>query len=257
MSTVTAYRQLAAHLPETLDRTARMPEVRREIDSYRSRIGKIKGLDDFMADDSSLRFAMKAFGLEDMSYAKAFIRRVLSEGVDRSDSLANKLSDKRFRAFASTFNFPRYGSATTSFSRAQQGVVDAYVRNQVEVDAGAQNEALRLAIYFQREAPKVTSAYGLLADKALLKVTQVVLGIPEASTRMDIDRQKAMIDAKLRVSDLQSPAALDKLLVRFTALWDMNSPAPVNQPLIGATTNAGSVVSTDLLAALQAKTTRR
>ncbi len=256
MSTVTAYRQLAASMSETLARTARTPEVRREIDYYLSRIGQIKNVEDFMSDERLLRFALKSFGLEDMSYAKAFIRRVVIEGVDRTDSLANKLADKRFRTFASTFNFPRYGDTTTSFARARHDVVDAYVRTRVEVDAGTKNEALRLALYFQREAPKVTSAYGLLADRALLKVTQVMLGIPEASGRIDIDRQKAMIEAKLDLTDLRSPAAMDKLLTRFTALWDINSPAPANTTLIGPTSRAAAV-PIDLLAALQTSSSRR
>jgi len=50
---------------------------------------------------------MKAFGLEDMTFAKAFMRKVLTEGVATA-TFANRLSDKRYADFAG-FNFAALG----------------------------------------------------------------------------------------------------------------------------------------------------
>ena len=112
----------------------------------------MKSIDDFLADDRLFTYAMKAFGLGDMAYAKAFMRKVLEGGIDANESFANSLADKRYRDFAETFNFARYGEATTVFTRAGQGTVDNYVRQALEENAGAQNEGVRLALYFQRKA---------------------------------------------------------------------------------------------------------
>ena len=43
----------------------------------------------------------------------------------------------------------------------------AKVRQAMEQDAGASNEGVRLALYFERMAPRIKNAYQLLADKAL------------------------------------------------------------------------------------------
>jgi hypothetical protein len=258
MTTISSYRQLAANLPATLERTARLPEVKREADFFLSRIGKIKTLDAFMSDDRVYRFAMQAFGLDDMAYAKAFMRRVLSEGADRRDSLANRLADPRYRDLVDTFNFARYGGTATTFARAQQGTVDRFVRQHLEVAAGRENEGLRLALYFQRKAPTVTSAYGLLADRALLKVTQVALGLPASSSSIGIDRQKAIIESKLDIAELKTPPQLDRLISRFAALWDLENPSAQSAPqrsIPPLGTDAG--IGVDILTRMQGRMPRR
>lgn len=218
------FRLLSSDLPSALDRTARQPAVQRETAHYLASIGNIKSLDEFMGDDRVYRYAMQAFGLEEMTYAKAFMRKALSEGIDRADSFANGLRDPRFREFVEAFNFARHGRATTSFSRAQQGTVDRYVRQTLETEAGRSNEGVRLALYFQRKATGITSPMQLLADRALLKVTQVALGLPAGTAALDIDKQAELITRRLDVADLQDPEKLGRLLERFTALWEIENP---------------------------------
>ena len=195
---------------------------------------------------------MKAFGLGDMVYAKAFMRKVLEGGIDASDSFANSLSDQRYRDFATTFNFARYGETATVFSRAQQGTVDNYVRQTLEESAGAQNEGVRLALYFQRKAEKIDKAYDILADPALLKVVQTALGIPAEAGAQDIDKQAALIESKLDVEDLKDPEKLDTFLTRFTSLYELEREPATLSPsliLIARPTEAG--IGPELLLSLQ------
>jgi hypothetical protein len=253
MSTsIAGYRALAADLPAALERVARRPEVAREAARYLDAVGSIKSIDDFLGNQRVYRFAMRAFGLDDMIYAKAFVRRALSEGVDAADSLANRLADPRLRELAQAFNFKRYGAATTSFSRTQQGTVDRYVRQVLETEAGSGNEAIRLALYFERKAATVTSPYALLADRALLKVTQVALGLPESTGVLDIDRQAQMIEKRLAVADLDDPAKVQKLLTRFLAVWDIDHADPTRLTPIALTGSSGTIATdTGLLGRMQ------
>ncbi len=223
-TTPISFRMIVSDLGGALERIAQKPEVEREGAHYLARIGEIDTVEQFLADDRVYRYAMRAHGLEDMIYAKAFMRKVLTEGIDDRESFANSLADQRFRDFVGTFNFARYGAAATTFSRAQQGTVDNYVRQTLEVTAGQENDGVRLALYFQRRASSVTSTYSLLADKALLKVTQVALGLSESTAALDIDRQAELISRDLDVADLKDGAKLDRFLTRFTALWDIANP---------------------------------
>ena len=75
---------------------------------------------------------MKAYGLEDMDYAKAFMVKALKEGVDDPDSFANKLTDKRYAEFVTTFNFAKYGELATIYNRAQHDVPTNFA-TQVEL----------------------------------------------------------------------------------------------------------------------------
>ncbi len=69
LSTSLSYDVVSRDLKKTLSQVAKEPVTKREIDEYLKRIEKIKSIDAFFADDRVYRFAMKAFGLEDMTYA--------------------------------------------------------------------------------------------------------------------------------------------------------------------------------------------
>jgi hypothetical protein len=252
LTTFASYQQIAGNLPRSLQVTAAKPQVARETAYYLANIGKVKSIDDLLANDRLFTFAMKAFGLGDMAYAKAFMRKVLEGGTDDSSSFANKLTDPRYKDFAAVFNFVRYGPATTAFDTSQQGAVDRYLRQTLEEDAGAQDEGVRLALYFQRKAPDITSPFGLLADPALVKFTQTALNIPAASSAMDIDKQAELIKQRLDIKDLQDPAKLQKLIQRFTALWDIqNQPATPSGPALLFSQPVEAGIGQDLLASLQ------
>ncbi len=252
LTTTASYRIIAGDLDRSLGATARKPDVARETEHYLANIGKVTTVEGLLADERLFAYAMKAFGLGEMAYAKAFMRKVLAEGIDDRGSFANGLTDSRYREFAEAFNFARHGAAATSFQRAQQGVVDRYLRQTLEEDAGRQNEGVRLALYFQRKAPDVSSVYGLLADPALREVARTALGLPPAMGTADIDRQAEMIARRLDIADLKDPGRLHKLVERFTSLWELSRPsAPPYPPvvLIGQTVEAA--IRPDLIASLQ------
>ena len=252
-STPVGYKLIASDITAALKRTSEQPQVERESEYFLSTIRDIKSIDEFLKNDRVFKYAMKAFGLQEMDYAKAFMRKVLTEGIDSSSTFANKLTDTRYREFAETFNFARHGETATIFERARQGTVDRYVRQTMELDAGQSNEGVRLALYFQRKAEGVETPFHLMADRALLKVTQIALGIPEAASTMDIDRQADLIADKLDVADLKEPEKLDKFIQRFTVMWEMeNSSANVaSNPIVQLVQGSSSLIGQDLLTQIQ------
>jgi len=253
-TTIASYTVLASRLAAVTKSTAAKPTVANDVRIYLERVTKIRSVDEFLNDDRVYRFAMKAFGLGDMIYAKAFMRKVLSEGVDSKAAFANKLADTRYAEFASTFNFKRYNDATTVFDRTRQGTVDRYIRQTIEEDAGAGNDNVRLALYFERKAPAITSPYQILADKALLNVVYTALGLPVATSVMDIDAQADLIRERVNFDDFKAPDKLNKFIGRFAALADAKIPTPVSGAaslLAGGPGGGGPTMSADLLLSLQ------
>lgn len=243
-STLTSYALISSRMASWLKSTSAEPKTAAEIKTYSSRIPSIKTIDAFLKDDQVYRFAMKAFGLEDMTYAKAFMRKVLAEGVDSRTAFAMKLSDRRYREFATAFNFDRYGTAATTLQAARKGTVDRYIRQTLEETAGDQNANVRLALYFQRTASGITSPYQILADKALTKVVYTALGIPETMSASDIDAQARLIENRIDFADFKSPAKLDRFIAQFAAKAD----AEANTSVMAA---GGVGLGTDLLLAVQ------
>ncbi len=254
VGTLTDYSLIARDIQRSITQVRSDPIVARETEYYLKNIGNVKTIDDFVNDRRLFQYAMKAHGLEDMTYAKAFMVKVLKEGRDDSDAFANKLADKRYLEFAKTFDFNRYTTAATTFTRAQQGVVDRYLRQTLEENAGSSNEGVRLALYFQRKAPDLQSVTEILADKAMAQVVRVAFGLPASFAAADLDHQIQMYKEKIDVADFADPDKLTKFIGRFAAMWDMSNgssgtAAATAGLLFGGTQSFG--LSADLMIAIQ------
>ncbi|MGI6851739.1 DUF1217 domain-containing protein [Mesorhizobium sp. 1B3] len=191
---------------------------------FAANIGKVKSIKEFVENDQLFEYAMKAYGLADKIADKDLMIEMLEGGVDDPKSPANVDPDERFKEFVSVFNFVRNGEKTTNEVAAQQPAVDKYMRQTLEEDAGQQNEGVRLALYFTRNASKITGPFDVLADKALATVVRTALGLPDSIASADIDRQAKMLEDRIDFTDFQDPAKLEKFMARFTALWEIKNP---------------------------------
>jgi hypothetical protein len=255
-STLISYQLLTNNMTRTLKVTAAETDVSRETAYYAAHIGKVASIDDFLGDHRLYAYAMKAFGLEDMTFAKAFMRKVLTEGVADGNTFANRLSDKRYADFAKAFNFAALGAQATRTTAATTETVDKYVRQTIEVEAGQKNEGVRLALYFQRKAAGITNVYQILADPALSQVVRTALGLSDYSAAADIDLQAAYLKKRLDLSDFQDSNKLSKFLQRFAALYDIKNPEAATGSSTSSVsmlygTSTGFSISANTLASIQ------
>lgn len=256
LSTIADFQRISRDMLRSLSVTAKKPDVSRETAYYLANIGKVTSIDDFLADFRLFTYAMKAHGLGEMTYAKAFMRKVLAEGTLSGNSFANKLSDPRYRSFATTFNFVQLGARATQTRAAQNGTATQYVQQVLEEEAGNRNEGVRLALYFARKAPSIKNPFQILADRALTRVVQTALDLPPVVSVADIDKQAAILSKLIDFSDFSDPAKVKSFTERFAAMWDATHPtngvdATAGAPgmLIGQGASAG--LDSDLLSRLQ------
>ena len=240
--------------------------AQKESTYYHNTITRIRSLDDFLKDKRLVAYTLKAYGFEGETVATDTLRKALTSDPFDEDSYVSKLSDPRFRDMAAAFNFTADGQIGRGPAQQVQSrsamlkTMDLHVRQTMEAEAGAQNEGVRLALYFQRKAPEITSAFGILADKALIQVVTTALGLPESISQADIEVQAAVITKRLNLDDLKDPEKLDKFLARFSTLYDLNNgtssaSSPASIILGGSGGNVGT--DTSLLSRLQSITRGR
>jgi len=246
-STIAGYQLISRNLVRSLEQIARKPDVSRDTSYYLAHIGEVKSADDFIKDYRLFSYAMKAYGLSDMTYAKAFLHKVLTEGISGSTTFV----DARYREFAAAFDFASLGEYATQTEAATSGTVGKYLRQTLEEDAGQENEGVRLALYFERKAPGIKNAYQILSDKALMRVVQTALGISPLTATADIDKQAAMLTEKIDFADFQNPEKLRTFLQRFSTMWETENGQATSPPsiLINQPIEAG--ISATTLASLQ------
>lgn len=250
-STYLNYKLISRDITKTMSEKASEKANSRERKYYSDHISEIKSVDDFIGNARIFNFAMQAFGLDDMAYAKGFMRKILAGPPDANGMrLVDRIQDARFREFANAFDFQTHGANTTQRPEARQAPIDSYVRQKLESDAGQQDEGTRLALYFKRQAGTIKSAFGILADKALAEVVRTALGLPPEMAMSNLDAQAALINRKLDIASFQDPEKLDKFIKRFTIMWDQKNDT-ASTPTLSLFGGSDSGFDTGLLLKLQ------
>lgn len=212
LSTYVSYLKYAQSLAKTETRIAAQPFVSREAQYYRDNIGKVKTVDEFLNNYRLFSYAMKANGLEEMTYAKGFMRKVLLSDLTDSSSFANKLTDKRYVEFAKAFNFNASdGSLTdTTAIQSEDQLSDTTTRyNALFPNADRQSNDS----YYWLHIDNVTSVDYIVLDEKMRDVALRAYGIDPDTVSEDALRQTL-------TSDLSDPNSYANTLgdARFVAL---------------------------------------
>lgn len=220
-----------------------------ETSYYVAHVSDLHSIDDLMGDKRLLDFALTSYGLDPATETPEHVRALLEGGVDDPESLANTATNKGYAGFVSAFNFVRYGDEATTVNAAQETTVDNYLRQTLEETEGDKNEGVRLALYFQRKAPELTSYYQILGDTALSQVVRTGLNLPDAMSQADIDKQVEVLKDKFDLADFKDPEKLQDFLQRFTTMWEIDNPSDTSaQNSIAALFQPAEYgISTDLL----------
>ena len=238
ISTTAAYLAISNNLARQQAATAAQGDVKTATDYYLANIGKVKTVDQFVNNYQLFSYAMKAFGLGDMTYAKGLMTKVLNGGVASSSALANTLSDPRYKAFATAFNFAADGAGTTASAAATTGTTAQYVEQALEDNEAKTNQGVSNALYFSRHAASITSVYGLLADPTMLNVVETAYGISSTLGESDIDTQAALLTKVVPIDDLKDPEKVATLLTHYTAQYDVSTSAGAGDVLLADTSDA-------------------
>jgi hypothetical protein len=252
-ATVTAYTIANGGSPASgATPTQQQTSATTESTYYATTIGTITNVDDFLKDSRLVNYAVNAYGLQKAGLSNDDLRKILTSDPLDPTSYINKPENAKYRPLAVAFNFGTDGKTLDVPTKQVQGrsqivaTSDGYIEQTMETEAGNQSDGARLALYFLKSAPKITSVFQILGDKALLQFAQTALGLSTYMSNSDIDTQASMITKKLNLADLQDPTKLNKLIAQFSALYDVNNSdasqtSPVVQILQGSSNSSGII----------------
>ena len=209
---------------------AKDPVVVREQAAFAACMAKNPTAADLVKNYQGLKVALTAFGLESDLPNKAFLQKVLESDLNDAKSLANRLSDKRYRKLAEAFGFkalvrPSPQAITTRIN-------SLYLDRELERRVGESEPELRIAMNAKRElallADRKSSEkakwYEILGNAPLAQMVKAGLGLPDGLSRAPIDQQVTTLsDAAQRrlgisgPSGLSDPATLAKLIDSYVA----------------------------------------
>jgi hypothetical protein len=169
----------------------------RDTDYFRENIGEITTADALVSDRRLLTVALGAFGLQDDINNRFFIQKIFEEGSVNDDALAVRFSDTRYREMSQAFGFGPGEFVKTGEATFAEAIIERFQTNSFEVAAGEQNDAMRIALYAQRELGEVaqmdgsiaTKWFTIMGDPPMRQLFEKALGLPASVGQIDIDQQ--------------------------------------------------------------------
>ncbi|MGA2491673.1 MAG: DUF1217 domain-containing protein [Roseiarcus sp.] len=265
MSTTTStYLSIENNLARYQKMVGSEPSVKTATAYYAANIGKVKSISDLVGNYRLLSYALTAYGLGDQVNNKALVTKVLQGGVTNADgttnykALANKLANANWAKFATAFSYLTSGASATSktISAAASTTESAYTEQTLESQQGKQDVGVQLALYFQRVAPTIKSAYSVLGDKNLLEAFQTIFGVT-INTYGNIDTNASIISKLMPMSDLTDATKVKQLTARFTAQYTLlygpggaNASSPLTANSGGTTTSSNLNAATSIMSGI-------
>ena len=232
--------------------TAAKDKATKESSYYSEKIQGVNNVNDLLSNSRLVKFMLTSVGLDPAKVSNDTLKQVFKSDLSDPKSFANKQSDSRFAELAASFNFDTDGTVknmdgTSLMSRrALYETVDNYNHQTLEQEEGNDNAGVRLALYFKRMAPTITSAYDILADSALLQVFKTSYQLPDGFSSLEISVQADKVNQFMKLSDLKDPEKLDAFVNRFTAMYDVaNSTSSASTASLLSGSSSG--VSADTL----------
>jgi hypothetical protein len=233
-------------------------QATQDASDYTTAMQGVKTLKDFLSNRKLVDFVLQSKGIDPKSVDDDFMKKLFASDLSDPKSFANQQADHRYIEIVTSFNFDAKGN----IGQRETGIQDRhdvnntdyfYLQQTLETDTGEDSQGARLALYFRRMAPTINTAYDILGDTALLEVFRTTFELPTEMSSMDLDKQKAIVEKKLNLEDLQDPDKLEKFVNRFTAMYDLANDTTSDPVLSLFGSSSGGVSADTLLSIAQLK----
>lgn len=188
VSTYLSYDLVNRDMSKTMQRVASDGQVSREAQYYADNIGKVTTIDEFMDDYRLFSYAMKAHGLEEMTYAKAFMKQVLESDLNDESSFASRVADDRYRDFAAAFNFSTTDSTATAQAEFQVDEIIGLYNQNIDASSDVAAEETR---YYNAMMKTVDNVNDILRNDRLRDYVFSAFGLDGSTYSYEIVK-KAM-----------------------------------------------------------------
>lgn len=237
--------------------TTARSDAEAEASYYQRTVSNIETLDQLLGNRRLIDFALTAKGIDPETVSNDELQLLFRSDLDDPDSYANTVSDFRLTEVVTSFNFDEAGklmqrdAAEISSRGDLYETMNLYLRQTIELERGEEDNGVRLALYFERMAPTITSVYDILGDTALYEVFKTIFSLPDEISGMSVDSQAALLEDRMDMADLADPEKLKKLVERFTIMYDLensSSSPTAAEVILGGSSSAG--ISFDMLLSL-------
>jgi hypothetical protein len=195
--------------------TAAQPQVQNAITAFTQAVNSAKNVTQLLSNPTVMNVLLTANGMSDQIGYTALATQALTSSLSNPNSLANTLTDTRWKTLAQTYNFATNGLSAIRNPTAIAAVASAYVQATWQNNEDSVTPGLSNALAFKAQASTITSVDQILGDPMMRTVVTTALGIPEQIAFQDIGAQEDAITNQLNINQFQDPTFVNSFVQRY------------------------------------------
>jgi hypothetical protein len=195
--------------------TAAQPQVQNAITAFTQAVNSAKNVTQLLSNPTVMNVLLTANGMSDQIGYTALATQALTSNLSNPNSLANTLTDTRWKTLAQTYNFATNGLSAIQNPTTIAAIRSAYVQATWQNNEDSVTPGLSNALAFKAQASTITSVDQILGDPMMRTVVTTALGIPEQIAFQDIGAQEDAITNQLNINQFQDPTFVNSFVQRY------------------------------------------
>ena len=221
--------------------TAAQPTVQHAIAAFTAGVQKATSVKQLLNNPAVMQVLLTANGLADQLNFTALAQKALTSNLKDPKSLANTLTDTRWKSVAQTYNFATKGLSVIQNPATISTLANAYAEVTWRKSLDAQTPGLSNALTFRAEASTITSVDQILGDSVMRNVVTTALGLPLEIAIQPLTTQEKAISSRIDIKQFKDPKFVETFVQRY--LIANNSSTNPNAPTTPTTPDLTTLAS--------------
>jgi hypothetical protein len=162
-----------------------------------------------------MQVLLTANGLANQIPYTALAQKTLQSDLSDPKSLANKLTDTRWKPVVQTYDFANSGLKVIQDPKVISTIANAFAEVTWRQSLDATTPGLSNALTFRKQASTITSVDQILGDPVMRNVVTTALGIPLQIAFQPLQAQEKAITAQLDITKFKDPKFVESFAQRY------------------------------------------
>jgi hypothetical protein len=207
----------SAEQNQTLDVkvTAAQPMVKTAMAAFTQAVNGAKSMTQLIANPAFMNVLLTANNMSDQIGYTALATKALTSNLSDPNSLANVLTDTRWKTLAQTYSFSASGLQSFQNPATIASIANAYATATWQTNQDSVTPGLSNALAFKAQASTITSVDQILGNPNMRTVVTTALGIPEQIAFQSINAQEQAISTRVDITQFQDPKFVESFIQRY------------------------------------------
>jgi hypothetical protein len=202
---VTALASAEQNKTQDIAQTALQPMVKSTVAQFTQAVTSAKSMTQLFANPAFMNVLLTANGMSDQIGYTALATKALTSNLSDPKSLANVLTDTRWKTLAKSYDFSSTALASFQKPATIAAITAAYTTSTWETNQDSVTPGLSNALAFKAQASTITSVDQILGDPMMRSVVTTTLGIPQQIAFQSITAQEQSISTRVDISKFKDP----------------------------------------------------